>query len=98
MKRASRGRRKRNKGKEDHDSPSFVTNFLAHYKYMEFYFNPIFLLLMRYLFSLVFVKIVQRKKSIGFGLESIILLLLLRTNVHYLLEIICTYAFNKSSE
>lgn len=65
---------------------------------MEFYFNPIFLLLMRYLFSLVFVKIVQRKKSIGFGLESIILLLLLRTNVHYLLEIICTYAFNKSSE
>lgn len=98
MKRASRGRRKRNKGKEDHDPSSFVTNFLAHYKYMEFYFNPIFLLVMRYLFSLVFVKIVQRKKSIGFGLESIILLLLLRTNVHYLLEIICTYAFNKSSE
>lgn len=56
---------------------------------MEFYFNPIFLLVMRYLFSLVFVKIVQRKKSIGFGLESIILLLLLRTNVHYLLEIMC---------
>lgn len=50
VKRASRGRRKRSKGKEDHDSPSFVTNFLAHYKYMEFYFNPIFPLLMRYLF------------------------------------------------